>query len=95
MSYKTVFQNIALFTVSLVLACVAAEIVLRSLGYYGEQIGSLGRIRIVDDEVFGIRGQPNAEYFDGTYQILRKHNSHGWRDYEYNYEIIQTQYARK
>jgi GDSL-like lipase/acylhydrolase family protein len=86
MSYKSIFQNIALFTVSLVLALVAAEIVLRSLGYYGEQIGSLGRIRIVDDEVLGIRGQPNAEYFDGTYQISRKHNSHGWRDYEYGYE---------
>ena len=86
MSYKSMFQNIALFTVSLVLALVAAEVVLRSLGYYGEQTGSLGRIKIVDDEVFGIRGQPNAEYFDGTYQILRKHNSHGWRDYEYGYE---------
>ena len=80
------FQNIALFTVSLVLACAAAELVLRSLGYYGEQIGPLGRIKIVDDEIFGVRGMPNAEYFDGTYQILRKHNSHGWRDYEYSYE---------
>ena len=28
----------------------------------------------------------NAEYFDGTYQIMRKHNSHGWRDYEYDHE---------
>ncbi len=80
MSYKSMLQNIALFTVSLLLALVAAELVLRSLGYYGEQTGSLGRIKIVDDEVFGIRGQPNAEYFDGTYQVLRKHNSHGWRD---------------
>lgn len=81
---KDTLINYLLLSLSIVLACVVGELLLRFLGYYGMQKSQVQNLQLVQDEVLDYRLIPNSSwiYNNLRYQI----NQHGWRDDEHDHQ---------
>lgn len=73
--------NIIVLMVSLFLSCVAGEIGLRFLGYFGAPESLIGNIMRVDDPILNWRFVPNSSVRDGN--VVSHYNSAGFHDREH------------
>lgn len=86
MKTKLILGNLFLLLISCIVAFAMGEIVMRSLGYYGQEIGSVAPEQmLVDDDILDYRVPPNIKRTT-AYGYLYETNSKGWRDHEYAYE---------
>jgi|GEM_PF-2030101 len=82
-SRRNALLNASLVCISLAVAAVIGEIVLRALGYYGVRYSDVRLIEYVDDDVLDFRPIPNTTRIYNN--IVYKTNEFGWRDYPYSH----------
>ena len=73
--------NIILLIFSTLLTLIAAEVLLRAVGYYGARGGRVESTILVDDPILDYRFLPNSSYIKNNIEFAT--NSHGWRDIEH------------
>lgn len=69
---------------SIVISLSGAELLLRTIGYYGLRGATLENLVLVEDDVLDYRRIPNTSWIRNN--IRYDINQHGWQDYHYEYQ---------